>query len=108
MDEKMKTCATCTLLDLTRKACQRYQMIAQHLESHFDIDLGVFIPDPLLDYSIQMLGEMIRDNDLLMWWLFHDGEDPLYSKNEALGGCEIQTSRELLQYYQENLGREGS
>lgn len=106
MDEKWKTRTVCTLLDLTRKACQRYQMIAQHLSNHFDIDFDVFVPDPLFDYAMQLLGEMIRDHDLLLWWLSHPEEDSIYTKDGALGGHEIETVQELWKYYQENLGRE--
>ena len=107
MDENWTTRTVCTLLELTRKASLRYHMISEHLGNHFDIDYDVFAPDPLLDYAMQLLSEMIKDYALLVWWLTHPETETVYAKDGTLGGCEIETAAQLWAYYQENMGREG-
>lgn len=107
MNEKWHKRTVCTLLELSRKAYLRHQMIGDHLADHFDIDYDVFTPDPLFNYATDLLGEMIRDHHLLLWWLTHAPNENIYSKKGVLGGHEIETAVQLWDYYHANLGREG-
>ena len=107
MNEKWQKRMVCTLLDLTRKAYLRHEMLDHHLSTHFDIDYDVFAPDPLFNYATDLLGETIRDHRLLLWWLTHAPDEPIYTKEGEKDGQRIVTAVQLWKYYQANRGREG-
>ena len=87
------------LLNLARQAYQRHILIAEHLDEHFNISYDVFTPDPLLDATIDMLSNHIKDQGLLMWWLRHGEDDYFYADPNRLGGCEIYSAKGLMDYY---------
>lgn len=103
MNERQKRITAIKLLDLTRQAYQRHKIIAEHLGEHFGIDYDVFVPDPLFDYAVSFLRNVIQDQKLLFWWLEHCPNCCVYSPKDDLRGYEIQTARQLWDYYQATL-----
>lgn len=95
------------LLELTRKAYQRHIMISEHLATHFDVNYSVFTNDPLFDEACNLLDEIIKDHQLLLWWLNHDEDDCFYCEPGQLGGVELITAQMLWNYYQAKQKKEG-
>lgn len=106
MKPKLNRKSTYQLLDVARQSYQRHLMIADHLQIHFDVDYNVFCKDPLLTCAIEALSDIIRDKGLLFWWLAHDPGNTFYNEDEILGGCEIETAKQLLEYYYESKNQE--
>ena len=95
----------CRLLKAWRESAQLYNRLEKHLQK-VEIDLSIFKLDPLSEAAYNIIFDVIDDEDLIAWWLYHKENSDAFQVIGTFEIVTIKTAEELWDYHFKNKGAE--